>query len=73
MKEPTVDTSQVSAMLTGDETDRADKRWKGLGIRSRSTYIRAAIDFFNGQPDEEILYWMDKVHKERNAWIIPKT
>ena len=64
----TPDTSQVSAMLTGDEIDRTDKKRKELKkVISRSTYVRTAIDFFNGQPVATRLYWINKVEEEREA------
>ncbi len=55
---------QASVSLTGPAMDRLDKRWRELNLKSRSAFIAAGTDFFEGQPDDKILYWMAKVQED---------
>ena len=56
--------SQVSVQLTKQSRRRIDRLVTDLKLQSRSRYINAALEFFRPQPDETVIYWMQKVEAD---------
>lgn len=60
---------QISTSLTEQQLTRLDRRREELAVKARSGFVVAAIDFFCGQSDEKILYWLEKVHEDMERGI----